>query len=67
MKKIYLMLLFSIFSFGNAQVSKIFEFTDSKLIPMHVDKQRMKIWKDKVFYQGTGPTASFPIYSAPAI
>lgn len=62
MKNFYFLAIFFISVFGNAQVTKIFEFTDTKLLPRYLEKQRMKEWKGKVFYQGTGISIPSPYH-----
>ena len=44
---------YSLSPFGNAQITKVLEFNDSKLFPIY-GKHRLKVWKNMVFYQGKG-------------
>ena len=60
MKNFYFLAIFFISVFGNAQITKVLEFNDSKLLPQFMEKHRMKVWKNKVFYQGKGIPASSP-------
>ena len=60
MKNFYFLAIFFISVFGNAQITKVLEFNDSKLLPQYMEKHRMKVWKNKVFYQGKGIPASSP-------
>ncbi len=62
MKNFYFLAIFFISVIVNAQFTKVLEFNDSKLLPQYEQKHRMKVWKNKVFYQGKGIPASFPYH-----
>lgn len=61
MKKIFFLalILLTIFS-GNAQLTQIKNMTDNKLLPIGYEKGRMKVWQNKVFYQGKGISVQSP-------
>ncbi len=39
---------------------ELLEFNDSKLLPQYMEKHRLKVWKNMVFYQGKGIPVSSP-------